>query len=139
MTNSSQVFHDKAIESGKELRKIIVSLSTGILAIFFLALTREIKPLLQPLEKIILILSISLFSVSIFSGIIAWFIDSNRYYFMAKAKEASEKKEDQEKTKYKKKFKVFEILRVFTDIFLFIPFFSGIVVSAIFLVLRIDF
>ena len=131
-----QIFHDRARDAGIELRKLIVSLSTGILAIYFLAVTREIKPPLEKSHKTILLVSIILFAICVLSGIIAWFSDGKRYYYWAKLIDSSD---DAKKQKAKTIRNRWGIIRLITDIALFAAFFLGILFSSIFLFQRINF
>jgi hypothetical protein len=83
MTNLSQNFHDRARQSGVELRKIVISLSTGALAICFLVLTREIKPVLTILQQKLLLVAVCFFGLSVFGGIVSWWSDGARFFYLA--------------------------------------------------------
>jgi hypothetical protein len=66
-----QILHDRARSSAIELHKLLVSLSTAILTIFFLAVTTEIKPPLTPKQKFFVLFSLIAFGSALFSGLIA--------------------------------------------------------------------
>ncbi|KPA09826.1 hypothetical protein MHK_009968, partial [Candidatus Magnetomorum sp. HK-1] len=68
MTDLNQIYHDRARESGVELRKLIISLSSGAIAVFFLVLTKEVKPPLTLFQQKLLFLTVCSFGLSIFGG-----------------------------------------------------------------------
>ncbi|HBC89434.1 MAG TPA: hypothetical protein DCZ94_21055 [Lentisphaeria bacterium] len=132
MEDNSQIFHDRAYNATLEIRKILMSLSTGILAVYFFSLTQEIKPPLNIAEKIILTINIILFSFSILFGLLAWFSDNKRFFY--KAKELDNLNEKEKYTKAKDRW---YRMRRLSDILFYFPFAAGIIFSAIFLILRI--
>ena len=75
-----QMFHDRAYNAVIEIRKNLMSLAAGILAVYFIVLTQEVKPGLSCFEKFTLAFSIFLFSLTIFFGILAWYSDNKRFF-----------------------------------------------------------
>lgn len=127
-----QIFHDRSYNAAIEIRKILISLATGILAVYFIVLTQEVKPGLSSFEKATLTFSIILFSLTIFFGILAWHSDNKRFFYRAKESENPLGKEAYSPSKdywFNK--------RRFSDKFFFSLFFAGILCSSIFLFLRI--
>ena len=98
---SPTVLHARARESGSELRKLLISLSTGAIAAFYLALTSRIDPPLTSSQQFTVILSILSFSVCILSGALQWQADVKRNYHWANALEAVA--ETQRKKHYNKR------------------------------------
>jgi hypothetical protein len=96
-----QILHDRSRAAGMELHRLLVSLSTGTLAIYFLALTGEAKPPLTPHQKLAAITSIFCVAFSAAFGILSMYADVRRFYFWASALQASDKNE--KRTFYKER------------------------------------
>lgn len=84
---SAVVLHARARESASELRKLFVSLSSGAIAAFYLALTSRIDPVLTSAQKITVIFSIVCFGACILFGALQWQADVKRNYYWANALE----------------------------------------------------
>ncbi len=88
-----QILHDRSRAAGTELHKLLVSLSTGTLAIYFLSLTGEAKPPLTHNQKIAAVTSLLCVASSATFGIISMYADVRRYYFWASALQSVDKEE----------------------------------------------
>ena len=83
-----QILHDRARDSAVELHKTILSLSTGMVAVYFVALTTTTGPSLTALQQINVVIGIVVFSLSVFSGLVCSFADVRRNYCWANAIQA---------------------------------------------------
>jgi hypothetical protein len=88
-----QILHDRSRAAGVELHKLLVSLSTGTLAIYFLALTGEAKPALTSHQKVAAIASILCVAFSATFGILSMYADVRRFYLWASALHTADKAE----------------------------------------------
>jgi hypothetical protein len=86
-----QILHDRSRAAGLELHRLLISLSTGTLAIYFLALTGEAKPALTTYQKICAVVSVISVALSAASGIFSLYADVRRYYFWASALQTPDK------------------------------------------------
>jgi hypothetical protein len=134
MTNLSQKFHDRARESGVELRKLVISLSTGALAIYFLVLTREITPPLTDIQQVLLLASVCFFGLCIFGGIVSWWSDGARFFFLALSAESNQDGSSDSAFKLKRRW---TIVRRLSDVILTVAFSGGVLVSIVFIFYRI--
>lgn len=82
--------YSRSRESAFEYRKLLTSLSTGALALFFLALTSKIEPPLTQLQIGLLVGAISSMAVTVISGLYCWSADAQRNYFWAKVEEGKQ-------------------------------------------------
>lgn len=89
----AQILHDRSRAVGTDLVKLVLSLSTGTLAIFFLALTGEAKPPLTLAQKTSAVASVAILGVAVFCGIISMYADTRRYYFWACALQTADKQQ----------------------------------------------
>ncbi len=85
----SHKLHALAQESAREQRRLLTTLATGALGVFFLALTTEIKPPITHHQRIALLTALLSMGIAVLSGVYAWYCDAQRWYFWAKASEAS--------------------------------------------------
>ena len=69
--------------AGEDLHKLLLTFSTGILAVYFLALTTNIKPGLTDIQSIISILGVLFMGVAVASGMVSLHADTKRNYFRA--------------------------------------------------------
>ncbi|MCK5003336.1 MAG: hypothetical protein KAS57_09940 [Gammaproteobacteria bacterium] len=130
MSELSQNFHNKAREAGIERRKLIVTLSTGALGIFFLTLTSEKpEPALTPTQQFLVLTSLVGFAVSVLSGVLAWRADAGRFYFAAKR---LEEEDENSKLELKRKGDLWKITKKWATRLLYIGFFIGIITATIF-------
>ena len=84
-----QKLHDRAAESAKEMRQIVLALSSGALAVFFLALTTDkaVEPPLRLSEKVILLFSLACMSLAVFASLWSAFVDAQWSYWWGRALE----------------------------------------------------
>lgn len=129
-----QIFHDRSKHAEIELSKLLISLSTGTLAIYFFAVTGKPEPPITLGQKIIALIALILLALAILAGIINLFSDSKRYWYLAKLNEETDPNTRQ------RQFADADIWlnRVrFTFQALIVFFFSGIVTSVFYIVFRL--
>jgi hypothetical protein len=83
-----QALHDRAAESARETRGHLVSLATGSLALFFIALTGKADPPLTDAQRLVVMLAIAALGAAIFSGVWSAYADAHWSYYWAKQVEA---------------------------------------------------
>src|SRR5215472_12980716 len=66
----AQILHDRSRDRGTDLHRLLISLSTGTLAIYFLALTGEAKPALTTNQKVCAVISVVCVAFSAACGIL---------------------------------------------------------------------
>ena len=86
----AQILHDRARKSAVELRTLILSFSTAILAIYFLALTTKTEPELTSNQTIVCIVSVFILGLAVITGLISILADTKRNYNRAKALQVKE-------------------------------------------------
>jgi hypothetical protein len=86
-----QILHDRSRAAGTELHKLLISLSTGTLAIYFLALTGEAKPPLTRNQKFLAITSVACVALAATSGILSMYADVRRFYLWGSALQTVDK------------------------------------------------
>lgn len=101
-----QKFHDRAWFIANNLSKQLLTLSTGIIGAFFiLVFNRQIN--LRTTEKLLILISITLFGLSILSVILGMQWDASKNYFLGQindpAKLEKRAANELEKAKYDKK------------------------------------
>ena len=74
-----------------KLHRLLISLSIGTLAIYFLALTGEAKPPLTPSQRVCAAVSVFCVAFSAAFGIVSMYSDVRRYYLWASALQTSDK------------------------------------------------
>ena len=87
----ADALHERARESASEYRKLLISLSTGALAFFFLALTTKIEPALSELQLVTLACAILSMAFTTFSGLYSLHADAQRNYHWGKVEEGRQK------------------------------------------------
>jgi hypothetical protein len=126
--------HERAREGSFEYHKLLTQLSTGVLAIYFLALTSSTEPPLSPNQQIAALCSLTLMGLSVFFGILFWLSDALRNYYWGASLELTDKKKQE--VLYKQKQKWQRVIRVGTwgmSIF----FLLGMASSIWYMVLRV--
>lgn len=87
----AQILHDRARESSQQLHKLLLSYSTGLLAVYFIALTATddaAKPGVQTISAIAGLIATGL---AVLTGLIGLYADMKRNYFRASALQAKDK------------------------------------------------
>lgn len=87
-----QILHDRARTSGQELHKLLVTFSTGLLAIYFLALTGRDDPADPGLQTIAVLVGLLATGCAVFFGLAAYYCDMKRNYLRASALQAGDQK-----------------------------------------------
>ena len=129
-----QILHDRARTAAVELHKLLLSLSTGAVAVFFIAITTKIEPVLTFCQRVCLLLGLLSMGFAVLEGIISWHADSQRNYFWALSLQKEEKEEKKEN--YKKRDKYLACERVAAN-FLVGSFLMGMLFSSVYIALRI--
>jgi hypothetical protein len=129
-----QILHDRARDVGQDLFKLLLSLSTGILAVYFFALTAEVKPALSLSQKVAALVGLSFLSLAVFSGLVSLHADSRRNYFWASALQAPDKERRASLYKQRDRWMAVEFR---TYLLLVIGFLGGVISSVAYMILRI--
>lgn len=130
----AQVLHDRSRESGTELHKHLLSLSTGTLAVYFLALTARTDPPLSLAQRIVVLVALVAVGIASLSAMVALYADSRRYFYWAFAVQAPTKQEKIEG--YRARAKWMKVRRAAINT-LGMSFASGIILSITYLFLRV--
>ena len=129
-----QVLHDRSREAGQELHKLLLSLSTGSLAVYFFALTTKVDPPLTPPQQIAVIVGMCAMALATLSGMIDLFADCRRNFFWAAALQTEDK--SKRSASYKKRDKWLRAKRIAAWLLTW-SFAVGIVVSLIYVCFRV--
>lgn len=128
----SQIFHERAWKIANELNKLLLSMSTGILAAFFFLLTNP-KIILNQSEKHFILISVLFFTLSIMFAILSMQWDSSRNYFLGQMNKIDrdsyncyKKQKDKEANKY-----------LFSKSMTKITFVIGVISAGLFLAFRV--
>src|SRR5688572_24826617 len=87
----ADTLHERSRDSAFEYRKLLTSLSTGSLALFFLALTTEVRPPLTEIQVATLSIAVLCMATATFSGLYCWHADATRNYFWARVEEGKQR------------------------------------------------
>lgn len=99
----SQKFHERAGDVARELNKQLLTLSTGIVAAFFLLVFNKSKDF-NAIEKTFILISISLFGLSILFIILGMQWDSSKYYFLGHINDSTKQNDRSKNEQLKKVF-----------------------------------
>jgi hypothetical protein len=91
-----QILHNRARKSGEELHKLLLSFSTAILVIYFLALTAKTDPPLTSTQVPVCIVGLVAVGLAVLAGMICLLADTKRNYYRACALQAK-RQEDRDK------------------------------------------
>ena len=130
----SRIASERGRSSAAEGTKLLITISMTSLGVFFVTLTREIKPELTNPQKTIAIMAVSLMGIASACGILSWWIDAKAHINWALARTQKDKKIRSKHYKLRDKWKRFEKInnRVF-----FVAFPFGILSAIAFIILRI--
>jgi hypothetical protein len=92
----SERIHDRARQSGVELHKLTIGLATGILATYFVGMTARADPPLTSLQRICTSIGLVVLATALGAGLFAWYADTKRNYYWARALVAAETKKRNE-------------------------------------------
>lgn len=129
-----QILHDRARKSAEELHKLLLTFSTAILAVYFLALTTKVEPELTDIQSIISILGVLLMGVAVTAGLVSLHADTKRNYFRASAIQT--KKQDERDKNFKLRDRWLLLHRRSSAILLG-SFLIGISLSIVYMIARI--
>jgi hypothetical protein len=87
----AQTLHDRARESSQQLHKLLLSFATGLLAVFFVALTATEDAAKPGVQTISAIAGLSAMGIAVLTGLFAFYADMKRNYFRASALQAKDK------------------------------------------------
>ncbi len=85
-----QAIHDRSRSAAEELHKLLLSLATGTLAVYFVALTATDSELTRA-QKLAAGCALIAMATSVLSGMSGWYADARRNYYWASAMQAHEK------------------------------------------------
>jgi hypothetical protein len=130
-----QILHDRSRSQGSELHRFVLSLSTGTLAVYFLALTVEAKPALTISQKKTAIAALASVALAVASGLLGMYADTRRNYFWASALQRKENKEERSFF-YKRRDRWLSAERI-SDATLAVAFITGMIFSLTYMILRV--
>jgi len=130
----AQILHDRARRSAEQLNKLLVSLSTAILAVYFLALTTGIEPELTNWQTIICIAGLVPMGIATVAGILGLLCDAKRNYLRATALQTEEQEKRDQLFAVRERWLNYER---WCDRSLSIFFVIGVIASVVYLVLRV--
>jgi len=130
----SDLMHNRAREAGSELRRVIIAMSTGSIAMLFLALTGEVNPPLDLLEKICATGTVLAHAMATLSGLCAWRADAERNFYWAHS--LSSKQETDWRKKAEKKRQKRQSIMQFSDAASRVLFVVGVILAAAYLLAR---
>ena len=85
----AQTLHDRAAESARETRQLVVAMSTGSIGVFFLAISGGgDAPDLSTFQVVVIILAIAQMAMAVFSGLWSAYSDAQWSYSWARAIQA---------------------------------------------------
>jgi hypothetical protein len=88
----SDALHSRAREAASEQRKLLISLATGGVGVFFLALTTNTTPPLTYYQQVLVTASLGFLSAAIAAGLFAWHADALRNYYWAQVEGGDQEK-----------------------------------------------
>lgn len=91
-----QVIHDRARTAAEELHKLLVSLSTASLAVYFVALTSKIDPPLTFMQQGTVLGGLGSMALALGCGIFVWYADMKRNFYWASAMRQTNKQSREE-------------------------------------------
>lgn len=100
--NLSRKFHDRAKDIANDLNRQLLTLSTGIVAAFFyFAVDRRAD--LNDIEKILILITIILFGLSILCSILGMKWDASKNYFLGEINNAAKQNDRDKHERFKEK------------------------------------
>lgn len=80
-----QILHDRARVSTEELVRLLLTLSTAAVGVFFIALTGKSDPPLTPRQEVAVLVALVAMASATLCGMLSWFADGRRNYLWATA------------------------------------------------------
>ncbi len=137
MSSSEEKLIDTLLDRGRaslvEYRKLLIMLSVGGVALFFVTLTKKTEPPLTNTESYLLLVSSLLMAMAALFGFVAWKTDSMRYFLYGES--LQEKHKDAKHEKYARSKKIEKVTKV-SETLLEILFLVGMLVAFSYLLLR---
>ena len=130
----AQLLRDRSRASGFDLLKLLISLSTGGVATYFIALTGETRPQLNEAERWVVWISLSLMVSAVLVGLLGWTLDAAFFRYWAKSIENGENGSGI----YWEKRQKFNRRRLFAIRLLPVLFLLGVIGSGVYVALRSD-
>lgn len=132
-----QILHDRARVSTEELVRLLLTLSTAGVGVFFMALTGKSDPPLTPRQEVAVLVALVAMSAATLCGMLSWFADGRRNYLWATALQTKKnlKGDPRDKLFMRRDFWLGLARRAYQ--LLMILFAVGIVASLVYLVCRV--
>jgi len=129
-----QILHDRARESSQQLHKLLLSFSTGLLAVYFIALTATDDAAKPGVQTIAAITGLVTTGLAVFAGLLGLYADMKRNYFRAAAIQA---KEPQRRDKLYKTRDQWRQRQRFSIATLNLCFLLGVTSSVVYVIFRV--
>ena len=129
-----QILHDRSRDAGLRLHILLISLSTGTLGVYFLALTRKTKPPLTLGQQLSALLGLLTMALALGAGLLNLYADCRRYFHWATALQSEER--DRRSQHYKGRDRWQRIDRLTARV-VGVSFACGIVSSIVYMAFRI--
>jgi len=128
-----QVLRDRSRASGFDLVKLLISLATGGVATYFIALTERPVPPLSSTERNTVFISILFMVAAVLIGLIGWGLDAAFFRYWAKSLESTNEETAKEHWDKRRKYNRW---RLWAMRLLAVFFLLGVVGSGCYVVLR---
>lgn len=103
MSNEAEKYHQLAKDAGNRLRAYILSVSSGAVGVFFYTLTGNGVASFSQLDKILILIGLSGFVLTVAISLIELRVDAQRFFFLAKEVGKEHDKQDwAKKARYRK-------------------------------------
>lgn len=89
----AQIIHDRSRDAAQTLHKMLTTLATAALGVYFVSLTRSIQPELTPIQKGTAAIALITMALAAGAGLFGMYADSRRNYHWAKGMQLHEGKE----------------------------------------------
>ncbi|MBI3584475.1 MAG: hypothetical protein HY096_11105 [Nitrospinae bacterium] len=103
MEDLTNEFHNRARDIANDLYRQLLTLSTGIIAAFFY-LTLDKRTDLKDIEKVLILIEITLFGLSMLCTILGMQWDASKNYFLGKINDTAERNIEDENIRLKEKY-----------------------------------
>jgi len=131
MPDDFETYHKLAKDAGNKLRIYILSVSSGGTAIFFIVLTKSEADTLSCLEKVLFVVALISFELTVILSLYELRIDARRFYNIAKELEKPKERQD---WSINEKYKGKKFLLIHST---YIALGVGILSTSIFLIIKI--
>ena len=128
--------HERSRKAAAEHRKLLTSLATGAIGIYFIALTSKADPALSWPQTLAALVSILSMALAIVAGIFSWHADSQRNYYWAEVEAGKQRRGGPEFDTLATRWKGCLYI---SNSLLLVFFISGILASVCYVVFRIYF